>query len=97
LLLKYGKDYKEVRHEKIDSKVLAAFFLVPFEDAAFPNEQVFDFDGIRGRLLSSSYMPSETDEAYEPMVKELESLFAKHAENGKIKVFYDTNIFYCQL
>jgi Methylase involved in ubiquinone/menaquinone biosynthesis len=97
LLLKYGNDYKEVRHEQISSDVLSAFFLVPFDQATYPNLQVFDFDGLKGRLLSSSYMPSEGDAAYLPMMKELESLFAKHAESGKIKVFYDTNIFYCQL
>lgn len=97
LLLKYGNDYKEVRHEQITSEVLSAFFLVPSAQATFPNEQIFDFDGLKGRMLSSSYMPSETDAAYEPMVKELESLFAKHTESGRIKVFYDTNIFYCQL
>ena len=97
LLLKYGNDYKEVRHEQINSDVLSAFFLVPFEQATFANEQIFDFDGLKGRLLSASYMPSEKDEAYEPMIKELGSLFAKHAESGRIKVFYDTNIFYCQL
>jgi SAM-dependent methyltransferase len=97
LLLKYGKDYTDVRHEQIDSDVLSAFFLLPFEHMSFPNEQIFDFDGLKGRMLSSSYMPSETDEAYEPMIKELESLFAKHAESGKIKVLYDTNIYYCQL
>jgi SAM-dependent methyltransferase len=97
LLLKYGKDYTEVRHEKINSDVLAAFFLVPFDHKSFPNVQNFDFDGLKGRMLSSSYMPSETDPVFETMIKELESLFAKHAENGKIKVFYDTNIYYCQL
>jgi len=97
LLLKYGKDYKEVRHEQINSEVLTAFFLVPFEHVTFPNEQIFDFEGLKGRLLSSSYMPCETDVVFEPMIKELESLFAKHAESGRIKVFYDTNIYYCQL
>lgn len=97
LLLKYGKDYNDVRHEQINSEVLSAFFLVPFEQVTFPNEQIFDFDGIKGRLLSSSYMPSESDPAFQPMIKELKSLFAKHAESGRIKVLYDTNIYYCQL
>jgi SAM-dependent methyltransferase len=97
LLLKYGSDYKEVRHEQITFDVLSAFFLVPFEQATFQNVQIFDFDGLKGRLLSSSYMPSETDTAFEPMIKELEPLFAKHAERGRIKVLYDTNIYYCQL
>jgi hypothetical protein len=48
-------------------------------------------------MLSSSYMPAEGDERFESMVEELTSLFAKHSESGRIKVFYDTNIYYCQL
>ncbi|MDM7921724.1 MAG: class I SAM-dependent methyltransferase, partial [Pyrinomonadaceae bacterium] len=97
LLLKYARDYEQVRHEKINEDVLSAFFQVPFRRATFPNVQDFDFEGLKGRMLSSSYMPSETDDDFQPMVKELEILFAKHNESGRIKVFYDTNIFYCQL
>lgn len=97
LLIKYAKDYLEVRHEKVNEELLSAFFKAEFRRATFANVQVFDFDGIKGRMLSSSYMPSEADEDYLPMVEELEILFAKHNESGKIEVFYDTNIFYCQL
>lgn len=95
LLLKYGRDYVEVRHEQINEQVLSVFFRAEFEKASFPNEQEFDFDGLKGRLLSSSYMPDEADPDYEPLVKELATLFAKYAERDRIKVFYDTNIFYC--
>ena len=42
-------------------------------------------------------MPNETEAGFEPMVKELASLFAKYAERDRIKVSYDTNIFYCAL
>jgi hypothetical protein len=28
------------------------------------------------------------------MIAELEALFAKHAEGGKITILYDTNVFY---
>jgi SAM-dependent methyltransferase len=97
LLLKYGRDYDKVRHEQIDEAVLSRFFGAEFGRATFPNSQVFDFEGLRGRVLSSSYMPDESDEASGPMLKELKGLFAKHAENGRITVFYDTNIFYCEL
>lgn len=47
--------------------------------------------------MSSSYMPTETDESFEPMIAELQALFDKYAENGKIEILYDTNIFYSQL
>ncbi len=97
LLLRYGRDYAEVRHEQINEQILSAFFQADFDKASFPNEQEFDFEGLKGRLLSSSYMPDEADVAYQPLVKELASLFAKYAERDRIKVSYDTNIFYCAL
>lgn len=95
--LKYGKDYREVRHDRINDKVLNAFFQKDFERVSFENHQTFDLAGLKGRLFSSSYMPNRGDETYSAVEKEIESLFAKYAEQGKIKVLYDTNIFICQL
>lgn len=97
LLLKYGRDYAEVRHEQINEEVLGGFFRAEFGRATFANRQVFDLAGLRGRLLSSSYMPDETDPAFPVLEKELETLFAKHNESGRITVFYDTNVFYSRL
>ncbi|MEJ7848618.1 MAG: class I SAM-dependent methyltransferase [Pyrinomonadaceae bacterium] len=96
-LLKFANDYTKVRHDSVNEKSLADFFQTDFHRATFQNEQVFDFEGLKGRVLSSSYMPSETHENYVPMVAELRPLFAKHAESGKIKVFYDTNVFYSKV
>ena len=76
---------------------LVNFFEGPFHTASFDNVQVFDFDVLKGRLFSSSYMPTEDTEAGQRIVKELQELFEKHAEDGKIKVFYDTIVFYSQL
>ncbi len=92
-LVKYSTDYQVVRHENIKIGELEHFFQGPFEKATFPNVQVFDFDGLRGRMSSSSYMPTEADEQYRAMIDELHRLFAKHSENGRIEVFYDTNVY----
>ncbi|MEP6944891.1 MAG: class I SAM-dependent methyltransferase [Acidobacteriota bacterium] len=96
-LLKYANDYARVRHENIDDSSLGNFFGKEYGSVTFPNVQIFDFEGIRGRVLSSSYMPAEGDAKFEAMSDELQALFAKHAENGRIKVFYDTNVYYSQL
>ena len=93
-LLKYAKDYTEVRHDNINDAVLLGFFGTRFERASYPNAQVLDFDGLRGRAASSSYMPSEGDGRFAEMQEDLRGLFAKHAESGRITVFYDTNVFY---
>ena len=96
LLLSYAKDYDKVRHENIDQEKLGDFFQTSYERATFPNEQVFDFDGLRGRVLSSSYMPAEDDPTFPALEKDLRAIFTKHAEKDRIKVFYDTNIYYKQ-
>jgi len=94
LLKKYATDYESVRHENIDQERLGDFFESGYEVATFPNVQVFDFDGLRGRMLSSSYMPAAEHASFPALEKELNELFAKYAENDRIKVFYDTNIYY---
>ena len=93
-LLKYANDYTRVRHDNINETTLAEFFGQRFGQAVFPNAQVLDFEGIRGRAASASYMPSEGDERFPSMEEDLSGLFAKHAESGKITVFYDTKVFY---
>ena len=93
-LLKYSMDYAAVRHENFDAVKLRDFFQNEFGSATFSNVQVFDFDGLKGRMLSASYMPSKSDVIYAEMIDELRILFAKHAENGRINVFYDTNMYF---
>jgi SAM-dependent methyltransferase len=96
LLLKYATDYEKVRHENIDERKLSDFFQTAYRQATFPNVQVFDFDGLRGRLLSASYMPSEDHPSFPALEKELKELFTKHSENDRIRLLYDTNIYYKQ-
>ena len=96
-LLKYANDYGNVRHENIKAEELDRFFESEFGEVAFQNEQIFDFEGIKGRMLSASYMPNEADAVFSTMIEELRSLFAKHAENGKIKVLYDTKVYFSQI
>ena len=94
LLLKYANDYTKVRHDKVSDLELLEFFGQRFERAVFPNAQVLDFEGIKGRAASASYMPVPGEERFGEMTEELGSLFAKHAESGRITVFYDTKVFY---
>lgn len=96
LLLKFANDYTKVRHDNINETTLGEFFQGEFHTATFANKQVLDFEGIKGRVSSSSYMPSGKDPKHSTMVKELQTLFDKHAENDRISVFYDTNVFYKQ-
>ncbi len=97
LLLKYANDYGNVRHENIHEKELSDFFQKEYDSATFQNVQIFDFEGLKGRMLSASYMPNETDPIFDKMIDELRILFAKHAENDRINVFYETNVYVSQI
>jgi ubiquinone/menaquinone biosynthesis C-methylase UbiE len=94
LLLKYGTDYEKVRHENINTEVLNGFFTHGYSAKSFSNGQVFDFEGIKGRLLSSSYVPGEGDKNYAPMIAGLEDIFSRYNESGKVNFEYDTNIYF---
>ena len=96
-LLRFGNDYAKVRHDNVSDEKLEDFFQGDFQTAGFQNAQIFDFEGLKGRVLSSSYMPSETDARYAEMTKSLYGIFTKHAENDRIAVLYDTNVYYGKL
>jgi ubiquinone/menaquinone biosynthesis C-methylase UbiE len=96
-LIEFGTDYETVRHDNITKENLQNFFGADFRQAVFQNWQTVDFDGLKGRALSASYIPSEENPRFFEMIKNLESLFAEHAENGRIDILYNTKIFYGQI
>lgn len=96
-LLKYATDYTNVRHENVDALKLNEFFQTEYASAVFQNVQNFDLDGLKGRMFSASYMPNEDDPQAETMIAELKTLFAKQAENDRIKVFYDTRVYHSRV
>lgn len=97
LLLTYGTDYQEVRHERTTAEIDAFFFPSKFQERVFHLTQEFDYTGLEGRLLSSSYTPQKTDARYEPMLRELRRIFEGHQAEGKVRVEYDTRVYYGRL
>jgi SAM-dependent methyltransferase len=94
LLSKYGTDYARVRHERIDEAALTEFFGDrQYFKGSVDNFQALDWDGFRGRLLSSSYVPDAGQPRYEEMLVELEQLFEKHQRDGRVTIEYDTQVF----
>jgi hypothetical protein len=61
-----------------------------YRTASVYNEQVFDYAGLQGRLLSSSYSPAAGDPRHEPMLRELWNIFGRHNRNGNVTIEYDT-------
>jgi SAM-dependent methyltransferase len=66
---------------------VSRFFDGAFSAASLPHEQRFDREGLRGRLLSSSYAPKEGHPQHAPMLRELDRLFDEHHDGEGGVVF----------
>jgi len=98
LLQRLSSDYGRVDHRRIDSVEISRFFSHnAWREASFPNHQDLDWDGVCGRLHSSSYAPLPGTPQYAPMMEELEAMFAKYNQGGQVKVLYETKMYVGQL
>jgi len=98
LLKDYSTDYEQVDHRRIDDCVIRDFFgSGRFRLKQFNNAQVFDYEGVKGRLLSSSYAPEEGHPNYEPALAELERIYQAFQDEGKVVFEYITQMYYGRL
>ena len=97
LLLQYGTDYQIVRHDRAVQAIADFFAPSIAQSRVFPNQQVFDFEGLKGRVLSSSYTPQPDHPDFEPMLEQLRQIFDEHQQHGYVVFDYDTRVFYGQI
>lgn len=96
LLQRYGTDYREIHHRNTDQATLAEFLGSALRVYQRPNRQYFDFEGLKGRLLSSSYTPNEGHPDYEAMLTELRQIFDQYQSDDRVSFDYDTDIYLAQ-
>lgn len=97
LLLTYGTDYEQVRHERTTDSVNEFFDPAPFQQRVFAMRQEFDYVGLEGRLLSSSYAPGPGHPKCAPMLKELRRIFEKHCLIGRVQFDYWTRVYFARV
>jgi ubiquinone/menaquinone biosynthesis C-methylase UbiE len=97
MLLKYGTDYQDVRHEHTIDAVNEFFDPAPFQERTFEMRQEFDYAGIEGRLLSSSYAPGPEHPQHAPMLRELRRIFDEFAVDGRATFEYKTRVYFGRL
>jgi len=97
LLREFGTDYAQVDHRNVDASTLRAFFGGSYQMRVFANAQIFDVDGLLGRLLSSSYAPGPAHPDHVRMLAALRQMFDAHQENGRVRMEYDTELFFAPL
>jgi SAM-dependent methyltransferase len=98
LLVRFGTDYTCVKDSCPQTKDIRAFFgHEKFLTRELPNFQDFDLESLRGRLRSSSYVPSEGDPNFAGMMAALDALFAAHQQDGRVLMEFSTWIHVGQL
>jgi len=94
LLLRYGTDYQEIRHENVEPEITDFFAPSSFRLKTLPNFQHFDLEALNGRVYSSSYAPEPGHPDFAPLMAGLEESFNAHSRNGIVTFEYETKIFY---
>jgi SAM-dependent methyltransferase len=97
LLLTYATDYQDIRHEHTTSAINEFFDPAPFQARVFDMRQEFDYAGIEGRLLSSSYAPGPDHPRHAPMLRELRGIFEANAVEGRAVFEYKTRLYFGRL
>ena len=93
LLNTFGTDYSEVRDKHPGLRQVQDF--IGSEQVTLTtleHRQPFNFDGLTGRLLSSSYAPEPDHPNHTPMLERLAAIFQAHQIEGRVSFDYDTEI-----
>ncbi len=96
LLLRHSAEYSQVKAGRADEASMRRFFGGAMELATFPNQQTLDFEGLKGRLMSSSYAPEPGDPQHQPMMAGLQELFGRHQHRGQVVFPYRTLVYFGQ-
>lgn len=94
LLIRYGVDYQQVRHENVSAEISEFFSPQAFALETLENAQSLDFPSLKGRVLSASYTPDAQHSNFNPMLAELEELFNTTEINGVVSFDYETKIYF---
>ena len=98
LLQRYATDYAVVDHKQVDEPALMDFYGTHrFKSKTYRHRQDFDYAGLQGRLLSSSYAPEAGHPAHEAMLRALEMIYQAHAIHDRVGIEYRTKRYYGQL
>ncbi len=98
LLQQYAIDYARAKHKSVYEHSLGDFFGPSgYSEIAFRYQQNMDFEGVKGRMLSSSYTPELGHPNHDPLMAGLLEAFQANAANGIVTMDYITRMYYGRL
>lgn len=98
ILEEFGTDYKRVTRLGADKEPPASFFGDDgFASRTFDYSQTLGLETLKGRLLSSSFVPGPDEPQSGPMLEELERVFETHHSGEEVIFEYETRVFHGRL
>lgn len=89
------EEYKSVNHRNIKDEEISNFFSPKkMHKTCLDNNQFLDLEGLKGRLLSSSYCP-KSGKQHDRLMRRIEDVYQKYQVNNVIEFEYETQIFWC--
>jgi SAM-dependent methyltransferase len=93
LLCKHAPEYSTLNHRNINEDSIATFLgRNTYEGFTFQYSQQFDFGGLKGRMLSSSYTPCPDAPGFGKLMQDLKEAFEEHAHHGQVIIEYETQL-----
>jgi ubiquinone/menaquinone biosynthesis C-methylase UbiE len=97
ILLSLNQEHEEAEKNLVDKNLLNTFYGVEKANTSiFPNFQLLDLAGLKGRIQSISYVPESGDEN-KRIMNEIKDVFEKYNNGGMVKIEYTAKVFYGKL
>jgi SAM-dependent methyltransferase len=93
IVQRFGTDYGQVRHDRFDEERMRGVFGGECERLSIQHVQDLDFETLRGRLASMSFLPAAGDPARDLMLAALDEAWEKNAEGSVYRLDYETEIY----
>jgi ubiquinone/menaquinone biosynthesis C-methylase UbiE len=94
IIKKYSKKHSDSGHRNIDDNKIKEYFNKNYRKIIISHHQKYDFDGVIGRYLSSSYSVNENTQKYVKVYNELKKTFEQNKEDdNKVRFNYDTEMY----
>lgn len=93
MLISNIAEYNRVNHANASDEVVTDFLGPEMKLVDFPNHQDFNFEGVKGRLLSSSYCPAVGEDGHAELMAELQKLYDQYEEDGSVRFDYRTQVY----
>ncbi len=89
---KYGRNPAHVG--KTDKKAFDSFFgKGKYKKFEVTTSKYLNFEGLKSRFLSASYMPRSDEKGYKQMVNDIKHIFEKHERDGRVKIVYNITFY----